>query len=147
MASILRVSFLNERKVVQQSDALETQFQNRLRSGRIFYSAEISEAGLVFGAGTCLARLARDFCGAPYLALAEDRERIDALLLIAGHRPVSADALRNIEAASDHWRGGDKALANIRLTQAGLPRLANAHDAYRLFLAEELLDQGMPHVS
>ena len=50
---------------------------------------------------------------------------------------------RRGERAFVHWRRGEKALANIRLAFARIPRLDDRSDAYRLFLAEELLDAGM----
>ena len=48
-----------------------------------------------------------------------------------------------MDEAFAHWRRGDKALANVRLAFARIPRLDDRSDAYRLFLAEELLDAGM----
>jgi hypothetical protein len=44
------------------------------------------------------------------------------------------------QAASRIWNSGDKALANLRLAFARLPRLDGPADAYRLWLAETLLD-------
>lgn len=77
------------------------------------------------------------------LALEEDRERLLALLSIAARRSImTKDTLRHIEAASRVWDSGDKALANLRLAFARLPRLDGAADAYRLWLAETLLDDG-----
>ena len=46
--------------------------------------------------------------------------------------------------ASEHWRDGDKALANIRLAFARLPRLDDRASLYRLLCAEDLLEQGVP---
>jgi hypothetical protein len=51
--------------------------------------------------------------------------------------------LVHLESAASFWNRGDKALANIRLVFAHLPRLDDRADAYRLFLAESLLDEGM----
>ncbi|BDV38152.1 hypothetical protein DSM21852_14050 [Methylocystis bryophila] len=85
----------------------------------------------------------RDAFGAPVLALNEDRERLLALLGVASWRPASSELLRHVEGASAFWRRGEKALANIRLAYAGIPRIEDRADAYRLFLAEALLDDGM----
>ncbi|MGA8170104.1 MAG: RNase A-like domain-containing protein, partial [Methylocystis sp.] len=66
-----------------------------------------------------------------------------ALLAAAHGRPMSADLSRHVGEAFAHWRRGDRALANIRLAFAGIPQLDDYASAYRLFLAEELLDAGM----
>ncbi len=51
--------------------------------------------------------------------------------------------LGHLESAARFWKRGDKALANIRLAFARLPKLDDRAGAYRLFLAENLLDEGM----
>jgi hypothetical protein len=79
----------------------------------------------------------------PALDLEEGEGRLLALLAAAHGRPMSPDLPRHLGEAFAHWRGGDKALANIRLAFARIPRLDDRSDAYRLFLAEELLDAGM----
>ena len=56
---------------------------------------------------------------------------------------MSADLSRHVGEAFAHWRRGDRALANIRLAFARIPRLGDYASAYRLFLAEELLDAGL----
>ena len=106
-------------------------------------SVEMSDAGLVVGAGSILARMTKAADGPPRLALDADRERCLAMLSVAWGRPVGADIFHHVEAASHAWQRGDKALANLRLVFAGLPRLAEPADAYRLCLAEYLLDEGM----
>ena len=92
----------------------------------------IDEAGLRFRGGPRLSRMANG------LALAENRERVMALLSVAYRRPMS-------EASIDHtnyWRHGDKALANPRLVFAGLPPIDQPGDAARFRAAEWLLDEG-----
>ena len=106
-------------------------------------SVEMSDAGLVVGAGSILARMTKASDGPPRLALDADRDRCLAMLSVAWGRPVGADIFHHVEAASQAWQRGDKALANLRLVFAGLPRLAEPADAYRLCLAEYLLDEGM----
>jgi hypothetical protein len=128
---------------MRQGDTLEQQFEKRFRSRQISCAPEINDAGLVFGAGTILAPMSRDPYGSPILSLEKDGDRILALLSAAYNQPVPRDLLRHVEGASSCWRRGEKALANIRLAFASLPPLDDRVDVYRLFLAEELLDDGM----
>ncbi len=127
---------------MREADFLDKQFCGRLQSG-VRLSIEITEAGLVLGAATLLARMDRDGHGISRLADEEERERLLALLSVVQRRPFSANKLPWISASLDDWQRGEKAVAHIRLAQAHLPRLIDIHDAYRLFLAETLLDQGM----
>ena len=126
-----------------RGDALKGRFEKRARSRPIAYAAEIGDDGLVLGAGTILARMTRDSLGSRSLDLEEDEDRLPALLAAAHGRPMSPDLPRHLGEASAHWRRGEKALANIRLAFARIPRLDDRSEAYRLFLAEELLDAGM----
>jgi hypothetical protein len=123
-------------------DALEGRFVKRARSRPIAYAAEIGDDGLVLGAGTILARMNSDSPGEP-LDLEGGEDRLHALLAAAHGRPMSPHLPRHLGEAFAHWRRGEKALANIRLAFAQIPRLDDRSDAYRLFLAEELLDAGM----
>ena len=126
-----------------RGDALKGRFEKRARSRPIAYAAEIGDDGLVLGAGTILARMTRDSLGEPALDLEEGEDRLHALLAAAHGRPMSPDLPRHLGEAFAHLRRGDKAMANIRLAYARIPRLDDRSDAYRLFLAEELLDAGM----
>jgi hypothetical protein len=128
---------------MNRQEALEGRFEKHVRSQPICCAAEIGDEGLVLGAQTVLARMMRDAFGSPILALDEDGERLLALLGVASWRPASSDVLRHVEDASACWRRGEKALANIRLAHAGIPRIEDRAGAYRLFLAEALLDDGM----
>ncbi len=74
------------------------------------------------------------------LALARDEARLFALL--AFRLPASPDILHHLQDASTHWQRGDKALANIHLVFARLPRLESETDAWRLHLAAAMLDDG-----
>ncbi len=103
----------------------------------------MTDAGLVVGAGTSLMRMREDWFGHPQLALAEDRERALALYCVAFQRRPPPNFLRHLASASGHWPH-DKALANLRLVFAQLPRLANEADAWRLHLAAALLDDDFP---
>ena len=102
-------------------------------------SPAIDDAGLFIGARVRLARFARH----GGLALDAEGPRVLALLSVAAERAVPGDVLAPIIAASDHWRRGDKALANIRLVQARLPRITSAIDARNVGEAADLLDGGL----
>lgn len=116
------------------------QFERRLWLRPMSHTIEINEDGLVMGAGTVLARMNCDASGAQVLAIEEDRSRLFALLAAAHGRTPPADLPAHMESAAQFWKRGDKALANIRLAFALLPRLNDHDGAYRLFLAESLLD-------
>ena len=84
-----------------------------------------------------------DSLGEPTFDIEQGEDRLFALLAAAHGRPMSPDLPRHLDEAFAHWRRGERALANIRLAFARIPRLDDRSDAYRLFLAEELLDAGM----
>jgi hypothetical protein len=107
--------------------------------GDISRTVTIDETGLVLGLGTRLVRVTKD----GGLAVDGDNERMLALLSVAARRPVAPDIAGAIEAAAGHWGRGDKALANLRLVFGRLPHLDEPADAWRLRLAEALLDKGV----
>jgi len=125
-----------------EQNNLEEIFKERLRGG-MRPTAEIDVNGIVLGAGTYLVRFTRGLFGKDYSGRKHDDERMLALLSVACGQHVSTQLIKSIAAASNEWRYGDKTLAQIRLSQAGLPCLTGVEDAYRLFLAETLLDNGM----
>ena len=125
------------------SRATAEQFERRLWFRPLSNAVEINEDGLVLSAGTVLARMNRDPSGAQVLAFDEDRPRLSALLAAAYCRSPPLDLPAHLESAARFWKNGDKALANIRLAFARLPRLDDRDGAYRLFLAEKLLDEGL----
>ncbi|MHB8885270.1 MAG: hypothetical protein ACYC5H_09305 [Methylovirgula sp.] len=128
---------------MRASEGLRKRFIERLQRGAISTAIEVNDAGLVFGAGTVLARMTRDEGRDPVLDLNADRQRIFALLAVAYGRVASPDVFSHIEGASEQWRRGDKALANIRLAFARLPRLEDRASVTRLFHAEDLLERGV----
>jgi hypothetical protein len=71
-------------------------------------------------------------------------ERLLTLLGVSYWDQVPPGVVNKIEKASEQWRRGERALAHIHLAFARLPRLESANDAYRLYLAEALLDDGLP---
>jgi hypothetical protein len=100
------------------------------------------DAGLVLGADTILVRMGETRSGAKALAVEADRERLLSLLGVSYWDQVPPGVVNKIEKASEQWRRGERALAHIHLAFARLPRLESANDAYRLYLAEALLDDG-----
>lgn len=102
---------------------LELETTGQFRPSHIILgrSLAISDAGLFLGSGTRLARITK---GAGEPGLDNDRERLIALLSVAWRRRVTAGELFHLDAALDHARCGDKALANLRLVFADLPLLA-----------------------
>jgi hypothetical protein len=103
---------------------------------------EISGEGLTLGAGTVLAGMARDERGRQRLAL-RDGPRAMALLATAYGQPVEAYVLAKICRAAELWNEGEKALAHIHLSFAGLPPCDGEDQMLRLFLAEECLAAGV----
>jgi len=51
--------------------------------------------------------------------------------------------MRHVQRASEQWKRGEKVLAQIELAFARFPRLETKEDAFRLFLAEDLLAKDM----
>jgi hypothetical protein len=99
-----------------------------------------ADAGLVIGAGTVLVP-----ANAPPRDIAVDvtDPRLLALLAAAHLRHTPASALTHIRRAADRWRAGDNALAAMHLALSRLDRLEHpVADAYRLFLADGLLEAG-----
>ncbi len=105
------------------------------------WAVALTDTGLVCGAGSVLARMT----GSPMrLALDGDRDRLLAMLsVVAGESLPAAEILSHVEAASAHWQRGDKALANLRLVFAKLPRPGDPAAVERLALTERLLDDGL----
>jgi hypothetical protein len=110
-----------------------------------FFSADpigLTDAGLVGGVGSTFIRM-RTGAGKSGLAFEQDCDRLMALMSVAANRPIAeAEVLPHVMAAAAHWQRGDKALANLRLVFAKLPKVADPTSAYRVALAEQLLDNG-----
>jgi hypothetical protein len=98
-------------------------------------------AGLMLGAGTCVAPMRRDGEGAETLDLSGE-DRILALLTAAFSAPVNAAVLVKLRHASALWAQGDKSLAQIHLEHLRLPKLESGEQAFRLFLADHLIASG-----
>ncbi|MGP0059143.1 MAG: hypothetical protein ACLPID_07645 [Beijerinckiaceae bacterium] len=108
------------------------------------FAIVMTDARLVLGADTILARMGVTRSGAKSLAIDADRERLFALLSVAYWCRIPRDIIKNFENAAEQWQRGEKVLAQIHLSFARLPRLENAIDVYRLYLAGSLLDDGLP---
>lgn len=98
----------------------------------------------MLGADTFLVRMGETRSGAKALAVEADRERLLSLLGVSYWDQVPPSIVKNIKNASEQWRRGEKALAHIHSAFARLPRLESANDVYRFYLAEALLDDGLP---
>lgn len=101
----------------------------------------LTTAGFTLGSDTHLVRFDAQ---TGQLAIAADRESCLALLTVAAPSArLDAGMIKHFEAAGGYWDSGEKALANLRLVFAGLPRVHDAGDAARLRADEYLLDHGM----
>lgn len=94
-------------------------------------------------ADTILVHMGETRSSAKALAVEADRERLLTLLGVSHWDQVPLDIVNNIQNASEQWRRGEKVLAHIPLAFTGLPKLESANDAYRFYLAEALLDDGL----
>jgi hypothetical protein len=111
------------------------------RAARFYPRLELTDEGLILGAGTILAKAARDSRGSPKLALPSG-PRLMALLATAYEWPIGPRIVAKIERACELWNEGEKALAHIHLAHAGLP-VCDGQRALRLFAAGELLESGI----
>ncbi|GEM_PF-936217 len=127
---------------MQSITTLRKRFETYRLCASIRDSLEITDAGLVLGAGTILMRMEKDALGHPALALTQDEERALALLSVAYGASAPRNVMQHLQSAADHWRRGDKALAQIRLSQARVPRITSEAAAWRVHIAAALLDEG-----
>jgi len=100
-----------------------------------------SDKGLVLGAGTVLAP-----AGASPRDIRVDplEPRLQALLTAAHLRRPTGAALAHLRKAAERCRGGEDALAAMRLALSGLDRLQQPEaDSHRLFLADGLMKTGV----
>jgi hypothetical protein len=89
---------------------------------------------LILGAQTCLAKVGADL----------DEARLAALLSAAHGRPIAALSPRRIQRALEKKRDGDPILALVHLALSGAAKLRHPReDAYRLFLADALITEGV----
>lgn len=127
------------------ADSLRKSWENLGRFAAIEPALTITEAGLVLGAGTVLAKHMTTAGGSPALAVTGNEERILALLTVACARRVDPGVIGHIHRTAASCSRGEIDLARIHLAYARLPSLGDAKTAsYRLFLADELLNDGMP---
>lgn len=126
------------------ADRLRKDWETRVRTASIEPAPNIAEAGLVFGAGTVLARRITDRHGRSTFAIDGNEGRILALLAVAYGRAVEPEIIFHLRRASEQYARGEIALALIHLARAGLARLSDPKSAaYRMFVGEILLDDGL----
>ena len=92
----------------------------------------------MFGAGTLVAPMRR---GGDTLDLSGE-DRILALLSAAFAAPINPAVLGKLRRAAEVWAQGDKCLAQIHLAHLRLPKLESDEQAFRLFLADQLIASG-----
>jgi hypothetical protein len=123
------------------AERLGKDWQARKASAPIDAVMRFSDKGLVFGAGTVLAPAGdsgRD------ISILGSEPRLLALLAAAHLRTPSHVALTHLRKAAESWNRGEDALAAVHLTLSRLDRLARPDaDAHRLFLADNLLREGI----
>ena len=111
-------------------------------AGPVYASMTFAERGLFLGAQTCLAKFESGRSSA--LGIQGPDERTLALLSVAYGYAVSASILGFIQRAARAYVRGETALADIHLAHGGLPEIKDLdRAAYRLFLADRLLAEGM----
>ncbi len=118
---------------------LHESYDGRRRRSTFHATPTIGDAALILGRGSLLAR---NDPGARHGVREGDADRLTVLLAAAYGHAVSPLVPHFAKRASQRWRRGEVALAHIELAFARLPRLATEEGAFRLFLAEALLDDG-----
>ena len=112
---------------------------NRRRASHRFYPAiAFTDEGVVWGAGTVVARMRADPSGVPSLDVERDHDRIIALVAVAA-RGVPPDLTGHFKSAAAHWRRGNKVQAHFHLAFARLPRLEHVPKKLKTFSIEDML--------
>jgi len=96
----------------------------------------------MLGADTILVRMDKTRSGPKARAVEADRERLRALLGVSYWDKVPPGIVKKIENASDG--GGRKGFGAYPFGFHGLAEARKHRHAYRLYLAEALLDDGLP---
>lgn len=126
------------------ADQLQERWEARVLAASIEPAPAFTEAGLIFGAGTVLAKRITDCRGRPVIAIDGNEERILALLAVAYGRAVKSGVIDHIRRADAQYACGEIGLALVHLARARLPRLADPEGAaHRLFIGEALLEDGL----
>jgi hypothetical protein len=90
-----------------------------------------TKSGLIFGAGTVLAR-----------EIPGSEDRVVALLSATFDKVSGSTIVRALERAHEAWRAGKKAESAAWVAAAGLPPLLSEESARRLYFAAGFLDDG-----
>jgi hypothetical protein len=91
----------------------------------------------------CSPEWRRDAAGRSALLLDGEEERVLAILSAAYGRSIPASVINKLRKAADLWSRGERALAQIHLSQASLPSLNGEDQAFRLFAANEVVERGL----
>jgi hypothetical protein len=125
------------------ADALRQAWDDDARLSPVEPVMTLTEAGLVLGAGTVLAKR-RSEGGRTSLAIDGAEQRLLALLTVAYGRAVTPSVIGNIRRAARERANGDHCLALIHLAHSGLTRLEEGEAApFRLFAADRLIEAGV----
>ena len=101
------------------------------RSRPHFESVTWTREGLQFGAGTLVAK-----------TVVGEEARLLALLSIATKRAVPPSVIGRIQHSEREFQAGNLAKSAMHIALANLPALARPEDAYRLYIAAALVDEG-----
>lgn len=122
-------------------DRLDKEWRERRTSIPIDAIMRFSDHGLVLGAGTVLIEGSVPGRGVSREAL---ESRLRTLLTVAHLRAPAVSAVAHIRAATERWRQGEPDLAGVHLALSRLQGLERPEaDAQRLFLADQLMNQGV----
>ena len=127
--------------MVRSQAALHEDFQTVCLRRPFDPRPRIGDEGLTLGRGTLLAR-----CAPPSIGndpKAADVERLVTLLSVVYGQPVDVAIAKRVARAAARWHAGERALAQFELAFARLPPLRDDADAFRLFVADALLGDGM----
>ena len=126
---------------LQSQDVLRDDFRAICLRRSLDVRPRMSDTGLTLGRGTLLARCLPNI--AQYNLGDVDAERLVVLLSAVHGRPVDPTIVTCVARAAARWHAGERALAQFELAFARLPPLHGDADAFRLFVADALIGDGM----
>ncbi|MGH6857488.1 MAG: hypothetical protein ACRECP_07600 [Methylocella sp.] len=128
---------------MQHMNDIDADWREKRLSSPIYRKITVTDAGLMLGRETILARPARNAPAAtgPFIDDG-DESSVLALLAAANGRPIADHAISKMRRAAELWEEGEKALGQIHLAFIGLPD-ADEAVAYRLYLAAKALGSGL----
>ncbi len=123
------------------ADRLTKAWSNRRKSTDIDVIMRFADEGLVLGAGTLLTPVGQ--ARGRVLIDPEDPRLVALLAAIHLGRPTAL-SLAHLCKAAERWSDGDDGFCAMHLALSRIERLKHPQaDAYRLFLADELMREGV----